>query len=153
MIVALVVAALVALFLGYASTRPAEFRVERALELSAPPAQTFAVVSDEAKLRSVYVVFGDSFEKSKGQLTIESSTPGESVKLRLLFTEPMESKATVQLALVATSTGGTRVTWTFDGKHNFLGKVLSVLMNMDKAVGGDIEKSLQKLKTVAEARG
>jgi len=46
---------------------------------------------------------------------------------------------------------GTRVTWAMDGHNGFMGKAFSLLMNMDKTVGGDFERGLGALKAVAEA--
>ena len=65
--------------------------------------------------------------------------------------KPMASKATLQLTLAATPTGSV-VTWSMDGNHNFIGKAFGVLMNMDKMLGGDIEKALAQLKIVAEGK-
>jgi hypothetical protein len=36
------------------------------------------------------------------------------------------------------------------GKNNFVAKAFCLFMNMDKMVGGDFEKGLAQLKTVAE---
>ena len=38
------------------------------------------------------------------------------------------------------------------GNHNFIGKAFGVFMNMDKMLGADLDKSLARLKTVAEGR-
>jgi hypothetical protein len=37
-----------------------------------------------------------------------------------------------------------------DGENNFVGKAFCLFMNMDKMVGGDFEKGLAQMKTVAE---
>ncbi|HMC72411.1 MAG TPA: SRPBCC family protein, partial [Mycobacteriales bacterium] len=46
--------------------------------------------------------------------------------------------------------GTTQVTWTMDGHNDFVGKTFSLVMNMDKMVGGDFERGLAQLKAVAE---
>jgi hypothetical protein len=38
-----------------------------------------------------------------------------------------------------------------DGHNGFLGKLFHLVMNMDKMVGGDFERGLAALKSVAEA--
>jgi hypothetical protein len=63
----------------------------------------------------------------------------------------MASTATCALTLTSTPTGSL-VTWSMDGHHNFIGKAIGVFMNMDKMLGGDIEKGLARLKTVAEGK-
>ena len=45
----------------------------------------------------------------------------------------------------------TAVTWTMDGDNNFAGKAFGLIMNMDKMVGGDFEKGLAQMKSIAEA--
>ena len=41
-------------------------------------------------------------------------------------------------------------TWSMEGRNNLMGKAFSIFMNMDKMIGGDFEKGLGSLKTVAE---
>lgn len=48
------------------------------------------------------------------------------------------------------SEGKTTVTWTMDGKNNFMGKLIGLVMNCEKMVGEQFEKGLAKLKTVVE---
>jgi hypothetical protein len=38
-----------------------------------------------------------------------------------------------------------------DGENNFMSKAFSLVMDMDKMIGGDFEKGLASMKTVAEA--
>jgi hypothetical protein len=46
---------------------------------------------------------------------------------------------------------GTKVIWTMNGHNGFLGKAFSMVMNMDKLVGGDFDRGLAQLKSVAES--
>jgi uncharacterized protein YndB with AHSA1/START domain len=43
------------------------------------------------------------------------------------------------------------VTWSLAGNNNFISKAVCLFMDMDKMVGGDFEKGLADLKSVAEA--
>jgi hypothetical protein len=45
----------------------------------------------------------------------------------------------------------TSVTWAMTGKNIFIGKLMSVFMNMDKMVGNDFATGLASLKTTAES--
>jgi hypothetical protein len=47
----------------------------------------------------------------------------------------------------------TEVTWTMTGKNNFMGKAFSLFVDYDKMVGGDFEKGLASMKTLAESSG
>ena len=44
----------------------------------------------------------------------------------------------------------TAVAWSMDGKNNFIAKAVGLFVNCDKLVGGDFEKGLASLKSVAE---
>ena len=52
---------------------------------------------------------------------------------------------------LAPSEGGTRVTWSMEGKNTLMSKVLSLFMCMDKMVGKDFEQGLANLDSVAQA--
>jgi hypothetical protein len=45
----------------------------------------------------------------------------------------------------------TAVTWSMSGTQNFMAKAFCMFMSMDKMVGGEFEKGLAQMKTVAEA--
>jgi len=45
----------------------------------------------------------------------------------------------------------TAVTWSMSGRQNFMAKAFCMFMSMDKMVGGEFEKGLAQMKTVAEA--
>ena len=86
-----------------------------------------------------------------GTMTIEESVAGQKVGLKLQIVKPMVSTATCALTLARTRSGSV-VTWSMAGNHNFVGKAFGVFMNMDKALGADIEQGLEELKTVAEGK-
>ncbi|MFO0600735.1 MAG: SRPBCC family protein [Myxococcaceae bacterium] len=167
----LVVLALVALFLVVAATRRAEYRIERQVEIATPPAQVSAVLEDVRRFASVLFLFGDPFdqrgsdlkktvegavlswegnEAGRGSMRVDESTPGQRAVLTVQFVKPMESTARYEFTL-STTPGGTSVTCALSGRHNFLGKAFSVLMNMDKMLGADVDKTLGELKRVLEA--
>ena len=170
-------AGVVVLVVAVVATRPAAYRVERKLEIAAPPEAVFAVLNDLRRFAGVYVLFGEPFEKAdpsmqktiegpasgvgqsyawsgkeagEGKLTIEESVPSEKLGIKLHFVKPMESTATLALTIAATPPGSL-VTWSMSGNHNFIGKAAGLFMDMDKALGEDIEKGLAQLKTAAEA--
>jgi len=172
------VAGVLVLFVAVVATRPSAYHVERKLEIAAPADLVFGVLNDLHQFAGVLVLFGSLWEKldpnmqkifegpaagvgqsyawsgnkgvGKGKMTIEESVPGQKVGMKLEFVEPMESTATCVLTLAGTPTGSL-VTWSMDGKHNFLGKAFGMFLDMDNMLGTDIEKGLAQLKTVAEA--
>jgi hypothetical protein len=68
----------------------------------------------------------------------------------LEFIKPFAATNTVTFSFEDT-TQGTKMTWVMDGRNGFVGKAFSLLVNMDKTVGGDFERGLAGLKVVAEA--
>jgi len=84
-----------------------------------------------------------------GQMTIIESKPVELVRLRLEFYRPMKAVNTAEFTFKPEG-AGTLVTWTMNGKNNFMGKVFHMVMDIDKMVGKDFEKGLASLKGVVE---
>jgi hypothetical protein len=77
------------------------------------------------------------------------STPSSQVTIKLDFIEPFEGHNTTIFAL-APSGDGTSVTWTMEGPHTPMSRVMGVFMSMDKMIGKDFEKGLATMKQVAE---
>ena len=172
------VAGVLVLFVVVAATRASAYHVERKLEVAAPADLVFGVLNDLHQFAGVLVLFGSPLEKSdpnmqktfagpaagvgqsyawsgkeagQGTMTILESVPGQKVGMKLEFVKPMASTATCALTLASTPTGSI-VTWSMDGHHNFIGKAAGLFMDMDRMLGGDIEKGLAELKTVAEGK-
>src|SRR6185369_10487911 len=91
-------------------------------------------------------------EVGKGSMTITESRPGERVAQRLEFIEPFKSTAATAFDLKPAGPSNTRVTWSMDGKSNFVGKAFSLVMDMDKVIGKDFEAGLASLKQLTEAK-
>lgn len=169
--------AFLAVFLVVVATRPSAYHVERQLEVAAPVERVFETLNDLHRFASVFVLFGSpldqqdpnmkktfagaasgmgqSFawqggkEAGKGSMTIVESVPNERVAIKLEFVEPMKSTANCTLTLAGTA-NGTRVSWAMDGNHIFIGKAMSLFMDMDKMLGGDLEQGLARLKSSTE---
>jgi hypothetical protein len=86
----------------------------------------------------------------EGKMTITESRPSDLIKIKLEFIKPFA--ATNATDFIFTPSGNaTYVKWTMAGDNNFIGKAFSLFMNMDKMIGGDFEKGLAQMKTVAES--
>jgi len=165
--------AIIGIFLIYAATRPADFRVERSAKLAASPAALFEQVNDHHKfnvwnpflkldpnVKNIYsgppagVGAVCSWEGNRnvgaGSCTIIESKPGELVRSRMDWKRPMEGTATVDFTFEP-SGDKTRVTWAMYGKNHFMGKVMSIFMDCDKMCGPQFEKGLADLGKVAVA--
>jgi Polyketide cyclase / dehydrase and lipid transport len=167
-IILLIVAAIV-----FVATRPANFRVQRSAQVSAPPDVVFSIINDlhrwgkwsqydkrDPSMKktfagpsegpgAIYTWNGNS-EVGEGRLTIMESKPGQLVSMKLEFSKPFKCTNQVNFKLEPCD-GGTRVSWIMDGKNNFVSKAMSVFMDMDKMVGKDFEQGLANLHKVAQS--
>jgi len=172
-IILIAVPVIIVVFLIVVSTRPSEFRVTRSLAIAAPPDAIFPHVNELKKWKAwnpwgkidpnmkltydgpasgagaSYAWVGNR-EVGEGKATITESKPNEFVRFKLEFFKPM---AGVSDTLFTFKPAGnqTEVTWAMTGKNNFISKAFCMFMNMDKMIGGQFEKGLADLKTVAEA--
>ena len=165
--------AVIVLFLGYAATRPADFRVERSATLAASPAALFAHVNDHHKfnvwnpflkvdpnVKNTYsgpasgvgamCSWDGNSDIGAGSAIITESKPGELVRMRMDWKRPMEGTSTVDFTFKPAG-GKTVVTWAMYGKNGFLGKAVSVFMDCDKMCGPPFEQGLADLGKVAAA--
>jgi len=164
------VVAVIAILLIIVALRPADFRVERSLALSAPAILLFEQVNDHRKF-SVWNPFmkldpnvkntysgpdsgvgamcsWDGNNKiGAGSATIIESKPGELVRQRMDWKRPMEGTSTVEFTFKPQG-DKTVVTWAMYGKNNFMGKLFSLFMNCEKMVGPQFEKGLAELGKV-----
>jgi uncharacterized protein YndB with AHSA1/START domain len=159
-------------FVVVVATRPATFHVERSTTIQAPADVVFAVVNDfhrwgewspwdklDPDMKKTFSGppsgVGSSYQWTgndkvgEGRMTITEATPVQRVGIKLEFMKPWEATNTVTFSLKPAA-GGTTVFWSMDGNNNFMAKAFSLFMDMDKMIGGDFERGLAQLKTVAE---
>ena len=74
-------------------------------------------------------------------MTIERADRPSLVVIKLEFFKPFAGTNTATFAL-APGPGGTTVTWSMDGRYNFITKGVSMVMDMDKMIGNDFEAGL-----------
>ena len=171
-IIAIVIVVLIAALLGYAATRPNTFRVARSTVIKAPPETIFAQIQDFHRWGawSPYEKLDPAMDRtfsnpaagagatygwnSKGKagvgdMKITQATPSSKVALDLNFTKPFTAHNKVVFTLEPQG-DSTRVTWTMEGPAPYIHKLMGVIFNMDKMVGGDFETGLANLKAQAE---
>lgn len=158
------------------ATRPDAYHVERSARIDTPPGSVFAVVSDfktfpewspwakrdpamkttvstpSAGVGATYAWEGNK-EVGKGRMTFTENQPPGRVKEKLEFIEPFASVAEVTFDIKPIGgAAASSVTWSMDGKNNFMGKAFALFMDMDKVIGKDFDDGLTNLKRVVEAR-
>jgi hypothetical protein len=163
-------AVVVVAFVGYAATRPTEYRVERSATLAAPAEIVFDQLSDFRKwgawspwekldpnMKKTFegpargVGWQGNDKVSKGKMTLVKEEAPKLVGIKLEFVEPFESVADTTFTVTPQSSEQSQVSWAMDGKNNLIGKMFGVFMDMDKMIGADFENGLAQLNVVAKA--
>lgn len=168
----MLVVILVAAVFAYATTKPDEFRVQRASTIKASPEKIYPLLTNfrswslwspwenkdpgmkrrfggtQQGTGAVYAWDGDS-NVGEGEMTIVEAVPASKVAVDLKFTRPFEARNRVDFTLEPQGES-TRVTWVMHGKSPFLAKVMQVFFDMDKMVGPDMDQGLVNLKAAAE---
>lgn len=158
--------------MAYAATRPDSYAVSRSIEVAAPPERVHALVNDfrsfprwspwqklDPAMQVTYsgplsgvgarYAWQGNKDVGKGSMAIVESIPARKVGMDLEFIEPFASKARTDID-IEPAAGGSKVTWTMRGENNFVSKLVSVFVSMDKMIGKDFEEGLANLKRLAE---
>ncbi len=169
----IVLAAIVVVFVVVVAMQPSDFRVARSATISAPAPAVFAQVNDFhkweewspwAKLdpaaKSTFegppagtgAIFrwAGNKEVGEGSMTITESRPSDLIRIKLEFLKPFAATNTAEFTFKPEG-DQTAVTWSMSGQSNFIGKAFCLFMDMDKMVGGQFEKGLASMKSIAEA--
>jgi hypothetical protein len=152
--------------------QPDSFRIQRSTVIGAPAERIYPLIADMRRMNSwnpfakkdpqIQITyrgpasgpgaaydFSGNKEVGKGCIEVTEAVAPTRVAMRLDVTEPMEGHHAILFSL-APDGGGTRVTWAMEGASPFLGKVMGVVFNMDKMVGGAFDAGLADLKAQAE---
>jgi Polyketide cyclase / dehydrase and lipid transport len=155
------------------ASRPAGFHVARTARIAAKPPAVFAQVNDfhkwdawnpwakldpamkqsyegaPAGVGAVYTWAGNS-QVGEGRMTLTESRPSDLIRIKMEFLKPFASTSTAEFTFRPEG-DHTVVTWSMEGRNNFMAKAIHLVMNMDKMIGGQFEKGLAQMKAVAEA--
>lgn len=164
------IAALIVLLLIVIAMQPNSFRVERRATIPASPAEVFAQVQDLHKWQAwspwenidprlkrtfsgsptgvgaIYDWSGNN-EVGQGRMTILECRPTEFIRIKLEFFKPFKGLSTAEFTFVPQGDHQTQVTWAMYGPKNFFAKALHLVFSMEKMIGGQFEKGLDKLKS------
>ena len=163
---------IVVVFAVIVALQPSEFRIARMATISAPAPAVFAQVNDfhnwqawspwakrdpamkqtyegaAAGTGAIYTWSGNN-DVGEGRMTLTESRPSDLIRIKLEFTKPFAATNSTEFAFKPEG-NQTAVTWSMAGTNNFMAKAFGLIMNMDKMVGGDFEKGLAQMKSVAE---
>ncbi|MGQ0510072.1 MAG: SRPBCC family protein [Betaproteobacteria bacterium] len=169
-LIALVLA--VAAVLLYAATKPDRFRIERSVVVNAPPERIHVLVHDfkawtawspweridpalkrsyggaQSGKGATYAWEGNKDVGSGRMEIVESAVPSKIV-IKLDFFAPFEAHNVAEFTFTPVGQG-TTVQWAMHGPSPYLSKLLDLVFNMDRMVGGQFETGLSNLKAIAE---
>jgi uncharacterized protein YndB with AHSA1/START domain len=168
----IVLLVLVGGILLFAATRPDAFRVERSASIKAPPEKIFAFISDfhlwtawspweniDPALKrtysgaaggkgAVYAWEGNS-KVGAGRMEILEAAPGSKIAIKLDFFKPFEGHNVAEFTFNRKEEV-TTVTWAMFGPSPYMSKVMGLVINMDRMVGGQFDTGLANLKSISE---
>src|SRR5260370_26420312 len=155
-IIAIVLAIAIAIILIVAATKPNTFSIQRATIVKAPPERIFPLINDfrqwgtwspyenkdPAMKRSysgaasgqgaVYAWEGNKNVGSGRMEILDASAPSKIV-IKLDFFSPFEGHNTAEFTMLPQG-DATNVTWLMGGPGPFIGKIMRVVLNMDRTV-------------------
>jgi uncharacterized protein YndB with AHSA1/START domain len=158
--------------LALAATKPDSFHVQRTARIQAPPERIFPLINnfrlwggwspyekkDPAMKRTfsgpptgkgaAYAWDGDK-NVGAGRIEIADVSPPNKVTIKLDMIKPFPTHNIVNFTLEPKGQS-TNVTWAMQGPVPFMAKIVHVIVNMDRMVGGDFEAGLANLKALAE---
>jgi Polyketide cyclase / dehydrase and lipid transport len=170
-----VLIAVLAALLAYAALQPPTFRVERSARMEVAPEVVFSNINDFRKweawspwdkldpnLARTYsgsaqgagAVYGwaGTGKVGSGRMEIVEAQSPTSIKIKIDFTAPFAASNIIDFKL-SRDGDWTTVSWAMSGPQPLLNRLMGLVFNMDKLVGGDFAKGLASLKQVSEGSG
>ncbi len=80
----------------------------------------------------------------EGKMAITAVAENERIDIDLSFVKPFKAENKTVFRF-AESNGETEMTWSMTGTKNFMMRIMSLFMNMDKMIGKDFEKGLANI--------
>lgn len=162
------------IFMAYVGMKPSNCIISREIVIQATPEVLFPYINNSKKMNA-WMPWQESDPQVKmqysgpeegvgsksswespgkmgvGNAVVIESVPNQSVKTQLTYTKPMEMVQLAEVTLTPVE-GGTQVKWSVDGHNGFLFRLIGVILNVEKTVGGEFEKGLLNLKHQVESK-
>ena len=158
---------IIAAILITASTKPNTVRYERSIVVHAPPERILPHLVDfhkwatwspwekvdpgmkrdysgAASGRGARYAWNGNGKAGEGSMEVMEVT-SNAVNVDLRFIKPFKNECNVWFSCVPEG-ANTRLSWTMEGPNLFMGKVMSLFINMDKLIGKDFESGLVEVK-------
>jgi len=158
---------------AYINSRPNTMHVERQILIQAPDDIIFILINDLKNWKrwspyenldpamkktfsgadsGVGAIYGWDGNNKAGAGCVEfaRSMPNALIGIVLTMIRPFSATNQVEFRLQS-QRHGTLVTWAMDATPNFISKAMSLVMDLDKLIGGQFDEGLANLKRVSEA--
>lgn len=170
----LIAALLIITVFALVASQPDSFRIERTATFKAPVERVFAHInnlhqwqdwSPWAKLDpQAHTTFsgaeegntaGMAWESTNdqvgiGRMTIVDSVPYDHIRMTLDFEKPFKASNMTEFLFKLNADGSTQVTWAMYGQNTTLSKIMNLVWDGDKIVGGMFEKGFANLQPIVE---
>jgi uncharacterized protein YndB with AHSA1/START domain len=170
--IVILIVVVIAGILLWAATKPDTLHVERTVTIDAPPDRIFPLINDlhqwqswspyekkDPAMKRTYsgppsgrgaaYAWDGNRQVGTGRMEVTESTAPSKITMQLEFIKPFEGHDVAEFTLKPNG-NSTTVTWSMTGPNRYLGKLMSVFVNMDKMIGSDFEAGLAGLKAKAE---
>lgn len=136
--------ALVLVLFVVAAFQPSNYTVQRAISIQAPAEKVGPLISDFrnwpqwSPWNNIAAARMEVLSQTPTNISVKLEFPGENAKPSLMefWVQPQD--------------GGTTVRWSMNGEVDFTGKIMNMIISMDRALGPAFESGLAKMKAVAE---
>lgn len=149
-----------------------QYIVERSTSINAPATRIYTQIEDfhrwtgwspwedldpnlqrtytgpDAGVGAAYAWAGNR-KAGEGRMEITDAAQDSRLDIALRFIKPFKSTSTVSFELEPDSES-THVTWRIVGPVTLMTRIIGVFKSMDKMIGPDLERGLERLKSVAE---
>lgn len=154
-----------------AALKSADYRIERAIEISGSADAVFSRVADlgewekwspwkarDPQMKISYsgpkagvgaVQSWTSPESGEGSLKITESLMNQKVRYLLTFKD-WDSRSQGEFRFEPVSAAATRLVWTMEGKNTFTGKIVWLLFGIEKSLVADFDQGLANIKGIVE---
>lgn len=171
-IILILISSVILLVVIVAALQPADFKISRSQQITAPASAIFPHVNNlslweawspwakldphakntfegpQAGVGATMRWSGNS-KVGVGSMVIIESESDDFIKFKLEFIKPMMA-SNISVFSFASEDGQTTVTWQMMGSNRFMGKLMGLIMNCDKMVGGQFAQGLTALKHIVE---
>jgi len=127
-----------------AALQPASYTVQRSISIKAPPEKIVPLIADFRN----WPLWSPWHDIAAGRMEVVSQTPSK-IDITLAF--PGSTAAASPMGfMVEPEGGGTTVRWSMTGETDFTGKIMNMMISMDRALGPALENGLARMKATAE---